>query len=83
MKGRFGSVTLHPIRQRDVASNPPIEAFSLEENTCNGVSLPCCNLAIILGKEMKVICLQVRQSERKAFSRGEGGTLPVMAFNFI
>ena len=35
--------------QRDVASSPPIEAFSLEENTCNGVSKPCNNLAVTLG----------------------------------
>ena len=46
-----GSLTL---RQRDAASNPPIEAFGLEENTSNGVSIPCGNYTITLGKEMEV-----------------------------
>ncbi|MEE0953277.1 MAG: hypothetical protein U0L60_04665, partial [Ruminococcus sp.] len=39
-------------RQRDAAPSPPIEAFGLEENTCNGVSIPCVNIAITLGKEI-------------------------------
>ena len=34
------------------ARSPSIKAFGLEENTCNGVSIPCVNIAITLGKEI-------------------------------
>ena len=52
-------------RQRDVASNPPIEAFNLEEKFINGVSMPCGEFAVIIEKKMEVTCSQVRLSERK------------------
>ena len=51
-------------------SNPPIVTSGLKKNTCNGMSIPCGNFAVILGKGMEAACLQVHLSERKRHYKG-------------
>ena len=53
--------------QRDAAPDPPIDAFGLEENICNGVSVPCGDLAIILDPLFNVRTRHYKYGAKRPF----------------